>query len=285
MKDIIWLASYPKSGNTWFRIFLTNLVHANAPANINDLDSAYIASARLPFDEATGLEASDLTFEEIDRLRPLVYEQMAKEAKQPEFHKVHDAFTYTSDGTSLIPQAPWSRAIYIIRNPLDVAVSFANHNSTDVAKVIRQMAKSTFKLAKNETGCDVQLRQQLLSWREHVLSWTDKSGLDLLTIRYEDLQLRAGETFAKAVRFAGLSFDRAQILRAIRRSDFKNLKKQEDKNGFREKPPGCQSFFFRGKIGSWRDVLTSDQAKQIITDHGTVMARFGYLNENGEPVF
>jgi len=51
---IIWLASYPKSGNTWLRIFLTNLrCDGEEPVNINELDGGPIASARALFDEAT----------------------------------------------------------------------------------------------------------------------------------------------------------------------------------------------------------------------------------------
>jgi len=96
---IIWLASYPKSGNIWLWIFLTNLRRdGEEPVNINELDGGPIASARALFDEATGIESSDLTPEEIDRLRPGVYEQLATGANETLFLKVHDAYTYTTDG-------------------------------------------------------------------------------------------------------------------------------------------------------------------------------------------
>jgi aryl sulfotransferase len=66
---IIWLASYPKSGNTWLRVFLTNYLRdGDQPADLNDLDGGPIASARLAFEEAVGVEASDLTQAEIERL-------------------------------------------------------------------------------------------------------------------------------------------------------------------------------------------------------------------------
>ena len=143
-RGIIWLASYPKSGNTWLRIFLTNLRRdAEGPVNINDLDGGPIASDRGLFDNATGIEASDLTSEEIDRLRPEVYERLAAEAKEVLFLKVHDAYTYGADGRPLL-SAGGSRAIYLIRNPLDVAVAFANHNSRDLDTIIRQMADEEF---------------------------------------------------------------------------------------------------------------------------------------------
>src|SRR6056297_2434972 len=81
-KNTIWLASYPKSGNTWFRVFLSNLFSETPePADINSLHETPIASARQPFDEATGLPSSDLTFEEVDHLRPEVYRFQANETK------------------------------------------------------------------------------------------------------------------------------------------------------------------------------------------------------------
>ena len=81
MGKIIWLASYPKSGNTWMRILLTNyLRNANMPANINNLDGGPIASARQVFDDNVGIEASDLTQDEIERYRPYVYEMMSEQA-------------------------------------------------------------------------------------------------------------------------------------------------------------------------------------------------------------
>ena len=81
MSNIIWLASYPKSGNTWFRVFLANFLRdADEAVDINHLNMMLIASARWLFDAATGVEASDLTPEEIERWRPAVYEHLVQEA-------------------------------------------------------------------------------------------------------------------------------------------------------------------------------------------------------------
>ena len=98
MNGIIWLASYPKSGNTWFRGFLTNLLRdADTPASINELERTPIASARGVFDNNMGFEASDMTADEIDRLRPELYIHLAENAKEPLFMKIHDAYTDVVD--------------------------------------------------------------------------------------------------------------------------------------------------------------------------------------------
>ncbi|NJK96875.1 MAG: sulfotransferase domain-containing protein, partial [Bacteroidales bacterium] len=124
-KKIIWLASYPKSGNTWFRAFLANLLHpGDKPADINELEGGPIASSRALFDEATGLSSSDLTPAEIENLRPFVYRYIARNSTEIIFHKIHDAYTLTSEGVALVPAEATRCAIYFVRNPLDVAVFF-----------------------------------------------------------------------------------------------------------------------------------------------------------------
>ena len=129
MGGIIWLASYPKSGNTWLRVFLANLRgDLELPVEINEFDFAPIASRRRIFDEETGIEASDLTSYEIDRLRPEVYEQLAAKADEILFMKVHDAYTTNDRKLPLFPEKATVGTIYIIRNPMDVAISFPHHS-------------------------------------------------------------------------------------------------------------------------------------------------------------
>ena len=73
MGGIYWLASYPKSGNTWFRTFLRNLIEdGDQPADINDLSTGSIASSRGWLDEVLGFDTAELDPDEVDRLRPEV---------------------------------------------------------------------------------------------------------------------------------------------------------------------------------------------------------------------
>ena len=104
MNGIVWLASYPKSGNTWFRAFAANLrSDSDEPVDINSLRTGSIASARRVFDEFSGVEASDLTAVESESLLPKVYLRMAEEATETEYYKVHDAYTLTIDGRPRLP--------------------------------------------------------------------------------------------------------------------------------------------------------------------------------------
>jgi hypothetical protein len=285
MGKIFWLASYPKSGNTWLRILLTNyLRNAEQPADINSLDGGPSASARQVFDDHVGLEASDLTQEQIERYRPFVYEKMSQQAKEPLFLKVHDAFTYTPYGYPLISKSATAGVIYLLRNPLDVAVSFAHHGASTVERMVQKMAEEDFAFVDNPQRLHTQLRQRLLSWSGHVRSWVDEPGLRVMVMRYEDLKADTMAVFRAIVRFCGLDVDQARIEKAVRFSQFEQAQKQEAQHGFSERM-GADAFFRKGQVGAWREELSPELAQKMIADHGPVMQRFGYLDQDGEILY
>jgi len=287
MKNIIWLASYPKSGNTWFRIFLSNLLDDKEdPADINKITSTHgIASARHIFDEITGIEASDLSHDEADLLRPGLYNIISEEAKRTLFIKVHDAYTYLPDKSPLFPPSASKGVIYIIRNPLDVAVSYANHNSCTVQKSIDMMGDRNHGLCTKNRRLINQLRQKMGNWSNHVLSWNEAPEHKLHVMRYEDMKQSPVETFSSAIKFAEFDFDGKAVVEAIKKSSFEELQKQEKEKGFKEKAADSPSFFRKGEPGSWREQLTPEQAQQIIKENSVVMKKFGYLTEAGEIVY
>ncbi len=283
---IIWLASYPKSGNTWFRVFLANYMRQMGhPVDINRLLGGPIASARVMFDEEAGVKASELTVDEIERWRPRVYEQISEACSGPLFMKTHDAYTYNAWGEPLMSKAATQGALYFVRNPLDVAVSYAHHSATTVEPIIHEMGNAEMSMVGHTNRLFNQLRQRLLTWSGHVVSWVDEPGLRVQVMRYEDMKLRPFETFQGAVTFAGLPDDAERIERAIAHASFETLQEQEAEQGFREKLPKAESFFRKGEIGSWREVLTEEQVERLIADHGEVMRRFGYLTDAGEIVY
>ncbi|MCP4086561.1 MAG: sulfotransferase domain-containing protein [Actinomycetia bacterium] len=285
MKPIVWLASYPKSGNTWFRTFLANLLlEEEDPVDINELRTGSIASARNPFDIHTGLEASDLTQDEIDLLRPGVYRRIAEMAEHTGHHKVHDAYTLNRDGEPLFPADATLGAVYLVRNPLDVTPSYAHHSARDVAWATAALGDPNHTMSDKPKRLSPQFRQILGTWSDHVRSWLDEPPFPVEVVRYEDMHLDAEATFTRATRTCGLDHSAEQIREAIARSSFDELKGQEQEKGFGEKMPGSESFFRKGRIGSWRESLTDDQADQIVTDHAEMMRRLGYL-DGGVPVF
>ncbi len=284
-KKIIWLASYPKSGNTWFRIFLSNLFSSkDEPADINDLQDTTIASNRQLFDDTTGLSSADLTMAEIEKLRPYVYDNIAKKTENPVFLKIHDAFILTSEGIPLVSENASIKAIYFIRNPLDVAVSFAHHLNVTVEKTVAIMCNEEYAFCNRTDRLHNQLEQRLFSWSSHVKSWTTQSLLPIKVLRYEDMLSDTLKIFNEAIEFADLKFSNEAIQKAIKFSEFKELQKQEISKGFKEKAPVPELFFRKGLSGTWHKELPENCVKKIIERHSEIMRKFGYLDDKGNPI-
>jgi aryl sulfotransferase len=286
MASIVWLASYPKSGNTWVRVFLTNYRRASdVPADINELEDGPIASARYTFDEFTGVKASDLTPEEIERCRPQVYRHLAAESRETLFVKVHDAFTWTDASEPLFPPDVTAGVLYILRNPLDVAVSFAHHSGMAVESIVSRMCWEVCTLNNHPGRLHEQLPQKLLSWSDHVRSWVDASGLRVHVVRYEDMVGDPLATFTAIVQFVGLMVEPLRVATALGFSRFDQLQLQERDKGFKERWPKATSFFRKGLVGDWRNALTPEHVRRLIDAHSVVMRRFAYLTDDGVPVY
>ncbi len=278
MSRLLWLASYPKSGNTWLRVFIANLKGGGpAPAQINALGIDCMAAGRRLFEDETGVAAADLTPEEVERLRPRVYESLAQRSRSVQFVKIHDAYTTTPAGEALVPQTVTNGAVYVIRNPLDVACSMASHMGYGIDRAIAVMADPEYALNQGTRRLHIQLRQRLLSWSGHVLSWVDAPGLRLHVVRFEDMKGAPLATFQGVARFCGLAHDPEQVQRALGHSSFPEMQRQEREGGFAERPSTAAAFFRKGEVGTWRAELTDRQVGRVLADHGEVMSRFGYL--------
>ena len=279
MGGILWLSSYPKSGNTWLRAYLANLFqNPPRPIPINELANHALADNFLiHYERFSGKQAEDLTPEDIVALRPRVHEWFARSGSDTTFVKTHIACALV-DGRPLITPSATAGAVYVVRNPFDVAASFANHYQIPAQRAVDQLCSDETILP----GVEGQLEQLIMSWSSHVKSWT-RADMRLHLMSYEDMLARPFETFGALSRFLGLPEEPERIKQAVEFSSFRELKTQEEKSGFVEaRPDGAAKFFREGKAGGWRDVLTEQQAAQLIEAHGAVMAEHGYLTKDGK---
>jgi len=277
----VCIVSYPKSGNTWFRTFLANLISGAAEAvDINQLEIAPIITARQALDQVLGYESGELSHDQIDLIRPELYEFLAKSSERYKYIKIHDGYMYNKAGRPLFPPEATEAVIYIIRNPLDVCVSYAYHSgNSDLDAAIRAMANPNFAMAAGRQRQHGQLRQRLGSWSTHVQGWTKAPGHRVHVIRYEDMLSNPANSFGMAATFLGLTFSSEVLERAINFSEFRTLKKQEEAAGFRERVRADTPFFRKGKVGTYMDALSAAQTSKIVADHEIVMREFGYMTE------
>lgn len=261
MTRTVWLASYPKSGNTWFRIFLANLLHpGSAQVSLNALPtSTPIASSRLYFDQPLGVPSALLTEAELDRLRPAAAARLGALWNTPLLvRKVHDAYRWLPDGQPLLGQAPGFSALYLLRAPWDVAVSMTHHFGVDLDEAVRRLSDPEHCLAKPGEALHSQLAQRLGSWESHVLGWL-RAPLPVCLLRYEDLKAQPLGSFRRAVRFLGLEHDDAAINAALDASRIETLQRQEAHERFTETPRRASRFFRRGEVGEGLERLSPRQ--------------------------
>ncbi len=275
---ILWLASYPKSGNTWLRAFLANyLKNEDAPEDINALPAFARGDMRIePYLKLSGKPAGKLTREDINRLRPRVHRSIAASRPGLVPVKTHTAIATVGGIPTITPEATYA-ALYVIRNPLDVAVSFSHHYAVTMDQAVRAVCFKGLEIPPKE-GHVVQI---VSDWTTHVRSWTKAPGLRLKAARYEDLLAKPTETFGEIAAFLGWAEDPERLARAIRHSSFKILSRQESERGFVERSKGADKFFRRGGVGGWREELSPAQVETIVTHHGPMMRELGYIGEDG----
>ena len=291
-EGLVWLASYPKSGNTWTRIFLHQLfADGSIDFDLNYLNTGTIVSDRNLVENSLGIDIGELSQDEIDLLRPAAYEQIAHDeadkiraenSPHPPVYKVHDAYQTLPNGLELFPSSATNCAVILVRNPLDIAVSYANHNNCSIEKSVELLCSNEHGLCKSPNRFDRQLRQVLWSWNDHVSSWLD-ADIPKLVIRYEDLKFDSILHFTRLCRFLKLEHTDREIKAAIDASEFDKIKKLEDKAGFREKGAYVDSFFRKGIVGDWTDNLNTELIEKIIQFNTPTMTRLGYLSMSGEP--
>lgn len=276
MGNIVWLASYPKSGNTWLRAFLANFVaNGEQPVSLDRLPH-YCDDEALPdiYNELAGKSSADLTLDEIAVLRPQVQAQIAARSQGTRFVKTHNRMGMFNCH-QLQNMSVTAGAIHVVRNPMDVAISMTHHFGLSVDEAIERLGNENVA-TRNE---NLFVTQILGSWSSHTKGWANSESPlpPRLTLRYEDLLQNPGKHFAKVARFIGHGNDRARIDRAVRNSTFNNLFAMEKTHGFKEASDKSKRFFRAGRMGEWRDVLTRDQIERVITDHREQMKRFKYL--------
>lgn len=277
MGDTVWLASYPRSGNTWFRAVYTAWRQGpDRRLDLRRLGGGAIPASRREFDQSLGVRSSVLTADEIDQLRPRADEVVDARAGRIQVRKVHDAYFCGPAGEPVMSVAATRAAINLVRDPRDVAVSYARHRSTSMENTVGHMGDPDATMGEQPRGITNQLRQRLGTWSEHVVSWMDRPPFPVMTIRYEDCLHDPVAVFGAALRFAGFEVGDDEVVAAVERSSFEILQRQESEAGFGERPPGMDRFFRRGEVGAWRDELDPALAMRIEADHETVMRRLGY---------
>lgn len=280
MGGISLLASYPKSGNTWLRAFLTSVWRDGADVKLNNLMVPSTSSRQL-LEGLLGVSIGDLSACEIAALRPAAYEYARTQHAQSHslVYKIHDALLAVDDQMP----APFQtesirRVVYLVRDPRDVAPSLARHLGIGIDQAIEVMADPLYRLSYYPWRSGRHVAQLLSTWSAHVKSWTEAdTGLATHVIRYEDMVRDPRSTFSSILEFLDIEASEGAVDLAIRATEIAVLKAKEGAAGFREKTSSQYQFFYRGQPGGWQQTLTREQVESIEATHRPTMQRYGYL--------
>lgn len=276
-RGLIWLASYPKSGNTWVRVILACLRAGGRAPDLAESAQLGRNSAELDWLESIlDVPTEDMVPAEHVAMRAEAYRILAGTAQFPLCLKVHDAYD-----AELFPAEVTAGTILVVRDPRDVAPSWADHMNVSVDVAIERMNLPDFTLSRTEQEHRLQARQRLGTWSANVLSWLDAAPGPKLLLRYEDMLADPAGAVFKVAEFVGLPASPDLVAATVQASSFDSLRAAEAVTGFAERMEHQNRFFRQGQAGAWRNTLSSDQAALLWAAHGPTMSRLGYSERGG----
>lgn len=268
-RNIVWLASYPKSGNTWVRLFLSNYL-SGSPADF-DLNTAarhIISEASLGVFREAGLPPGFST-PDVYRVRPAVQRQVAERTPRLRLVKTHLALTTVGTSPTIVPEIT-AGALYFVRNPFDVAVSMASFFRISIDDAVEGLLYDRSELPSTDT----QVHQLLGSWSLHVASWVGARGIPCRAIRYEDLLADPLTGFGTILRHLNIDVDDEMLRRAVANVAFPNLRRMEAGGGFEENPNSGTVFFRSGTAHDYLNHLSRRQIDRIAAGCRPILERF-----------
>ena len=269
-RNIIWIGSYPKSGNTWVRSFLGNYFRPTGKdLTINELSSITTSDVRKDwFNQAAGGAFVSKNIDEWVSMRAKVLRLISQSSSGNRFVKTHSKIMQVGNDNLISPEVT-AAAICIIRNPFDVAVSFARHLNMSHDDVITRMSDP-----QSITSTDNGILEVLGRWDDHIHSWVKAPGLPRHVMRYEDMLDNPKTAYKGLLGFLQVKPEYDKLRKTLKETSFKALQAQEKKEGFKEKPPEMKQFFASGKAGGWVDHLTPQQVERIQSEFKLTIDEF-----------
>jgi len=267
---IVWIASYPKSGNTWVRSFLSAyFMTDNGEFKINNLD--YIEDY-----------PNEHFFNEGNISKGEVYKYWEKSQKKIfennkiKFLKTHNALISMKDHNFTYPQYVLG-IIYIVRDPRNIITSMKNYHEFKTYNECLEFMQNDQANVCEEQNKSYGKFSYICSWKTHYKSWNNSKLYRMLTIRYEDMENDPYKTFRDIVVFVNTickfnnRVDNNKILKAIESTNFEKLQKFEESGLFKENRYKKDTkekikFFYLGKKNNWQNIL-DDEIKNKMNEY------------------
>ena len=271
----IFLASYPKSGNTWIRAIIGNLYNFDKDFSLKTLKSIPFLSIKKNFNEFENKFFSDNNFLHFDWVSQNIIE--CQKILNNKSNHLNIFKTHSVRHKKFTNETVNAGFIYIVRDPRDIVVSFKNFSGKEFDEIINELIFQK-KLMINTNGA----KELLSTWDLHVQSWLNYNTVPRLIIKYEDLKLNPKEVvlnikeFLNKIHKLKIDLSDQHIDKIIENTNFNNLIKLENQNGFDEATK-YSKFFRSGKSNQWKDILSKTQVQLIENNLQTSMKYFNYI--------
>tara|TARA_B100000945_G_scaffold285233_1_gene255369 strand:+ start:790 stop:1632 length:843 start_codon:yes stop_codon:yes gene_type:complete len=277
---IFWIASYPKSGNTYLRSFISSYYFSkkgkfdfNLLLNILQFPSTKFTKRNLYSD----LEASQ---------NWIFNQNQFFGGEKINFVKTHNSLNQFK-GNKFTTNDQTLGAIYIVRDPRNVITSLTHHYSLSYENAYDKLMDDNSNLLEKTTENDHSNFTFLGSWANHYKSWKNYKDFEILFIKYEDLKNEKYDTFKKIILFINNilkknnKIDEKKLLNSINSTNFNNLKNKEENEGFEEsvysKETGEKKRFFNlGFNNRWEKILPKDILNKLNHNLQNELNELGY---------
>lgn len=276
---IIWLASYPKSGNTWMWFFIKSYFNPpNKKFSINhDKDDPYLLET---FPTERGFNELNINYQDFFDISKnwINLQSLINLNNKTNYLKTHNAMC-TINNNKFTDINNTIGAIHIVRDPRDVLVSYSSYKSEKIDKTLEiLLSNDSYEYSKFK---DKFYKRSLMgSWSSHYNSWKNYKSKETLLVKYEDMVNKSNSTFLKVLNYlkkiTKIEINHNKLNRAIDETSFENLKNLEIKEGFKVNP-SKKPFFRKGKVGDWKEKLNKDQTQKIEKAFKAEMIELGYL--------
>ena len=275
MKKNIFLASYPKSGNTWLRAIISNALINQKKFTLNELKKIPLLSSKQNFKNFKNIEYSDdgdINFDWMSENIINCQKYLNDTNKDINIYKTHSVrhLKFTNETVNM-------GFVCIIRDPRDIVISLSHFAGGSLERTINEMLYSK-KLMTRTNGA----KELVSTWDLHIRSWLEYQNVSRLIIKYEDLIIKTEENILQIFDFLNkitsntFFQNKIDINKIIQETSMGNLKKEEELFGFKEASK-YSNFFRSGKMEQWRDILSLDQIKLIEKELYPLMKQFNYL--------
>jgi len=280
---IIWIASYPKSGNTWVRSLLASYLYSN-----NGVFNFDLLKKIKQFPSKQYFEFFLKDFKDIKKVSDYwiaAQDRISLFNDETIFLKTHSSLC-TFENNPFTSKRNTKAVIYIVRDPRNVITSLSYHNSLSILDALDFLTSSNQMSVRNEWGGkEFGIATLLGSWSDHLKSWRNINFAPILIVRYEDLINDIKKTFMSILNFLSnlmkIRIEEKKIINTIDSCRFDVLSNKEKNEGFIESVTHKESgkklkFFNLGKKNDWKNLLDPKIEEQIRFKFNKEMKELGY---------